>query len=74
MSGHETPMSPDLMHTPDATKEVSLETTNQTLKKVKFWCVDKGALPPMTPVNPNLGGGHEKNGSLFTCQIIFLSF
>ena len=52
MSGHETPMPPDVMHTPDATKEVSLETTNQTLKTVKFWCVDEGVLPPVTPINP----------------------
>ena len=56
MSGHETPVSPDLMHTPDATKEVSLETTNQTLINVKFWCVNEGVLPPMTPINPYLGG------------------
>ena len=46
MSGHETPVSPDIMHTPDSTKEVSLKTTNQTLKNVKFWCVDEGKLPP----------------------------
>ena len=74
MSGNETPMSPVLMHTPDATKEVSLETTNRTLKNAKCWCVDEGALPPTTPINPYLEGRTQKNGSLFTCQIIFLSF
>ena len=62
MSDHETPMSPDVMHTPDATKEVSLKTTNQTLKNIKIWCVSKGALPPVTPISPYLGGGHKKIG------------
>ena len=52
MSGHQTPMSPDVMHTPDAIKEVSPETTNQTLKNVKFWCVDEGVLPPVTTLIP----------------------
>ena len=50
MSVHETPI-----HTSDATKEVSPETTNRTLKNVKFWCVSEGALPPVTPINPYLG-------------------
>ena len=52
MSGNETPMSPDLMHTPDAIKEVSLETTNQTLKNIKFWCVDEGHCPLQPPLIP----------------------
>ena len=47
---------------------------NQNLKKVNFWCVDEGALPPTTPVNPYLGGMREKNGPLFNCQSIYASF
>ena len=65
MSGHETSMSPDLMHTPDATKEVSLET-NRTLKNVKFWCVNEGALSPMTPINP-YGMGHFLHAKSYFC-------
>ena len=42
ISGRETPMSPDVIHTPGVTKKVSPETTNQTLKSIKFWCVGKG--------------------------------
>ena len=49
LSGNETPMSPDVIHTPDATKEISLETTNQTLKMARFGV-------EMTPINPYLGG------------------
>ena len=64
-------MSPDLRHTPDATKEVSLETSNRTLKNVKFWCVDEGALPPMTPVNPYLGGGCQKMGHFLHAKSYF---
>ena len=45
------------MHTPDAAQQILSEMANQNLKKVNFWCVDEGALPPMTPVNPYLGGG-----------------
>ena len=45
MSGHETPMSPDVMHKPDATKEVCLKITNQTLKMVRIWCADEVVLP-----------------------------
>ena len=41
MSCHETPMSPDVMHKPDATKKVWLETTSQTFKIVRIW----GAAP-----------------------------
>ena len=52
MSGHETLMSPDVMHKPYATKEVWLEITNQTLKMVRIWCA----------VNHYLGGGCKKIG------------
>ena len=44
------------MHTPDATQQILSEMANQNLKKVNFWCVDEGVLPPMTPINPYLGG------------------
>ena len=40
------------MHTPDAAQQILSEMTNQNLKKVNFWCVDEGVLPPTTPVNP----------------------
>ena len=55
------------MHTPDATQQILSEMANQKLrKKVNFWCVDKGALPPTTPVNLYLGGKCvKKNGPLF---------
>ena len=42
------------------------EIVVQNLKNIKFWCVDEGALPPVTPVNPYLGGGHEKYGPFLT--------
>ena len=36
--------------------------------------MDEGALPPMTPVNPYLGGTREKNEPLFTCLFIYAHF
>ena len=37
--------------------------------------MDKGALPPMTPVNPYLGGNaRKKNEPLFTCLFIYAHF
>ena len=59
-SGHETPGSSDAMHTPDATQQILSEMANQNLRKVKLWYVDKGALLPMTPVDPYLGGNAWK--------------
>ena len=53
------------MHTPDADQQILLEMANQNLKKVNFWCVDEGALAPMTPVNPYLAGNTWKNEPLF---------
>ena len=73
-SGHETSRSSDAMHTPDADQQVLSEMVNQNLKKVNFWCVDKGALPPMTPVNPYSWGNTWKNGPLFNCQPIYAHF
>ena len=65
MSSHETPVSPDVMHTPDATTEVWLETTNQTLKTIKFWCVSEGALFPVTTLILIYGGGHKKSATFY---------
>ena len=36
--------------------------------------MDEGALPPMTPVNPYLGGMRKKNEPLFTCLFIYAHF
>ena len=47
MSDHETPRSSDAMYTPDTAQQILSKMTNQNLKKVNFWCVDKGALLPM---------------------------
>ena len=55
-SGHEILGSSPAMHTPGAAQQILSEMANRNLKKVNFWCVDKGALPPMTPLNPYLGG------------------
>ena len=63
------------MHTPDAAQQILSEMANWNLKKVNFWCVDEGALSPMTPINPYLGGNaHKKNGPLFNCQSICAHF
>ena len=62
------------MHTPDATQQILSEVPNQNLRKVNFWCVDKGALPPMTPINPYFRGKRAKNGPLFNCQSIYTHF
>ena len=53
------------MHTPDAAQQILSEMANQNLKKVNFWCVDKGALPPMTPINAYLGGNVRKKWASF---------
>ena len=62
------------MHTPDAAQQILSEMANQNFKKVNFWCVDEGAVPPMTPVNPYLGGNVQKNGPLFNCQSTYTHF
>ena len=62
------------MHTLDADHQILTEMLNQNLKKSRFWCVDKGALPPMTPINPYLEGNMWKNGPLFNCQSIYVCF
>ena len=43
------------MHTPDVIQQILSEIANWNLKNVKFWGMDEGALPPMTPINPYLG-------------------
>ena len=53
------------MHTPDTDQKILPERANQNFKKVNFWCVDEGALPPMTPINPYLGGNAWKKWATF---------
>ena len=36
--------------------------------------MDEGALPPMTPINPYLGGNAQKNEPLFTGLFIYAHF
>ena len=62
------------MHTPDVTQQILSEIANQNLKNVKFWCMDEGALPPVTPINPYSGEMHEKNEPFFTCLFIYTHF
>ena len=50
---------------PDAAQQILSEMANPNLKKVNFWCVDEGALPPMTPINPYLGGNAKKKWATF---------
>ena len=56
MSGHKTPLSPDVMHKPDATKEEWLDTTT---------FADEEVLPPVTPLIPILGVGVQKKPANF---------
>ena len=37
------------IHTPDAAQQILSDMANPNLKKVNFWCVDEGALPPYDP-------------------------
>ena len=53
------------MHTPDVIQQILSEIANWNLKNVKFWGMDKGALPPMIPVNPSLGGNTQKNDTFY---------
>ena len=62
------------MHTPDVIQQILSEIANWNLKNVKFCGMDEGALPPMTPINPYLGGMCEKNEPLFTCLFIYAHF
>ena len=50
------------------------EIANWNLKNVKFWGMDEGALPPMTPINPYLGGNAWKKEPLFICLFIYAHF
>ena len=62
------------MHTPGATQQLLSEIANWKLKNIKFWCMDQGALPPVTPINPYLGANAQKNEPLFTCLFIYTHF
>ena len=65
MSGHETPRSFGGMHTPGVALCIAPETANRLLKNGKFFGGDEGALPPVTPINPYLGGRHAKKWATF---------
>ena len=62
------------MHTPDVIQQILSEIANWNLKNVKFWGMDKGALPPMTPIIPYLGGNVQKKCATFTCLYIYAHF
>ena len=63
------------MHTPGVTQQILSEIANQKLKNIKFWCMDEGALPPVTPINPYLGANvWKKNEPPFTCLFIYTHF
>ena len=61
--------SSDAMHTPDVIQQILSEIANWNLKNVKFWGMDEGALPPMTPVNPYLGGNVRKKWATFYLSV-----
>jgi len=65
MPGHETLVSSHGMHTPDGSQWIPLKTMTRTLRIVKIWCGDEGALPPATPVNPYLGQNARKKWASF---------
>ena len=62
------------MHTPDAIQQILSEIANWNLKNVKIWGTDEGVLPPMTPVNPYLGGNVRKKWATFYCLFIYAHF
>ena len=74
MSAHETPRSSGGMHTLGATQWIPPEIAIWNLKNIKFWCVDEGVLPPVTPINLYLGGKAQKMGHFFLLQSPFLPF
>ena len=41
---------------------------------IKFWCVNEGALPPVTPINFYLGGRARKKWATFFTAIHFSTF
>ena len=57
------------MHTPDVIQQILSEIANWNLKNVKFCGMDEGALPPMTPVNPYLGGNAWKKWATFYLSV-----
>ena len=64
--------SSDAMHTPDFIQQILSEIANWNLKNVKFWGMDEGALPPMTPINPYLGGNMCKKMRHFLPVCLFM--
>ena len=60
------PWGPLMPYTPQMLpQQILSEMSNQNLKKVNFWCVDEGALPPTTPINPYLEGNAWKKWGHF---------
>ena len=57
------------MHTPDVIQQILSEIANWNLKNVKFWGMDEGVLPPMTPINPYLGGNARKKWATFYLSV-----
>ena len=43
--------------------------TRSWTQKHKCLLGDEGALPPVIPVNPYLGGAHEENGQFFKTPV-----
>ena len=44
---------------------IPLDLTHSWTQKHKFLLGDEGALPPVTPINPYLGGSERKKWSIF---------
>ena len=60
---------------PGVTQQILSEIANQKLKNIKFWCMDKGVLPPAIPINPYLGANAQKKMShiLHVCSFTHTS-
>ena len=57
------------MHTPGVTQQILSDMANWGLKNIKFWYVDEGALPPVTPINPYLGANAQKKLATFYMSV-----
>ena len=60
------PQGPLIPCTPQVLpQQILSEIANQKLKNIKFWCVNEGVLPPVTPINPLFRGKCVKKMSHF---------
>ena len=63
------PQGPLMPCTPRCYPANTVRDSQSKVENIKFWCMDKGALPPATPINPYLGANSWKKWATFYMSV-----